>query len=174
VIAYPFEEALFRMPETDHDNEFVRVTCERFGLDLGSESLRSARYVCIQAVMHKHGICVVPGPIFNQVEGPFHIITARSDRFAVARMHSFIKDYDLKPNKILQTDCLPKGQVIQMLLERHPDTHFRFWDDTMKHILSAKLLRSDRLEVFHVDNDMEPVYDRAESYYRKTILEFAL
>lgn len=170
VLASPFEEALFTMPETEHDAEFIRQMSYDFDIDLQYESQQSQRYIALQACMDEMGVWINRGPLFDQIKGPFHILTARADRFAIKRMHLFIGQHRLKPVKILHLDHLPKGLIIDVLLERHPEIHFEFWDDNMRHVESARALNSSRLTVNHVDNDMEPLYTAAESFYRDRIL----
>ena len=177
VLASPLEEALFQMPIGPHDVAFIAKMASRHTLDLSQEKITSARYICIQAALYDAGIPIQPGPCIDSIgTRPFHIITARSDRFAVARMYDFIEDnmLDNKPIKTLHVDHLPKGQIIQVLLDRHPDTRYVFWDDSPGHVTSARMLRNPRLDVFHVVNDMKDFYTEAESFYRKTILELAL
>lgn len=174
VIASPFEEALFQMPVGIHDQEFIQIMSESLGVDLSGESLRSARYICIQGWLWERDAMITQGPMFQKLEGPYHIMTARCDRFASARLHEFLDVNMMTPIKIFQLDQMPKGQMLEVLLERHPDTCFRFYDDTMKHISSARLLRNPRLEVFHVDNDMEPHYVAASTFYKQSILESVL
>jgi len=172
VVAEPLEEALFTMPATIHDPEFIRVMCDWLGIDLRSESAASARYICLQGALKLMEFQINPGPLFWKVGvNPFHIMTARCDRFAVARVHQFIGEKGLKPIKIMHTDHLPKGQMLKVMLERHPDTHFNFYDDNPRHIESAKILNNPRLSVFKVDNDMEPFYTLAHKLYHSQILE---
>ena len=175
VLADPLEEALFQMPTTEHDAEFIRVVSRDLNLDLSQESLTSQRYICIQAIMWAHEMPILPGKVVPQDEHPFYILTARSDIYAVRRMHEFITEsYWKEPIKTQHLDHLPKGIAIELLLQRHPDTHFRFFDDNPRHIQSAQLLRSDRLEIFHVDNQLASRYEEAQSFYRNAILELAL
>jgi len=175
VIASPLEEALFQLPSGPHDSAFVRKVSDRFDLDLSNESPLSQRYICVQAVLWDACIDIQPGPMFEKITGPYHILTARCDRFAVARMHEFVTDnLVVKPIKTMHLDHLPKGRMIEVLLERHPDVQFRYWDDNHGHCTSANMLRSPRLEVFPVDSGIEPYYTEAESYFRNTILELAL
>lgn len=174
VIGAPFEEALFTMNAQDEDHQFIRAVSEQYGLDLSNESFASARYICLQAVMFNENIPIQPGPMFDQIEGPFHILTARCDKFAVWRMHQFIDMHNLKPVKTMHLDHLAKGIMIRSIMDRHPDVRFRFYDDNLRHIRSARQLHDPRLEVFHVDNDMELLYVEAESFYRSRILKVVL
>lgn len=175
VLAHPLEEALFQMPATEHDSEFIRKVCKHFKMDLSQESVTSQRYICIQAILWAADHPIKAGPVTPEAEHPYYIMTARSDRFAVRRMHDYVqKKLSPQPIKTQHLDHLPKGQAIEVLLQRHPDTHFRFYDDNPRHVLSARMLRSDRLEVFHVDNGLDSLYTEAESFYRNTILELAL
>ena len=175
VLADSLEEALFQMPATKHDSEFIETVSSDFDLDLSQESITSQRYICIQATLWSCGYPVRAGKIAPDPEHPFYILTARSDIYATRRMHEFI-DAHLwpEPVKVMNLDHLPKGIAIELLLQRHPDTHFRFYDDNPRHIQSAQLLRSDRLEIFHVDNQLASRYEEAQSFYRNTILELAL
>lgn len=178
VLAEPFEEALFTMPETEHDDTFVKeVSGWAFiDLDLSLESKLSQRYICIQAVLrHILRVDVEPGPMFKKAGmNPFHIMTARCDRFAVPRVHDFVAKHGLNPIKVMHTDHLPKGIMLQTILDRHPDVRINFYDDTQRHIDSALSLNNPRLNVFKVDNDMQPYYDRAIKFYNSVILEEVL
>lgn len=174
VLASPFEEALFTMDQTIHDAQFIAAVSERQGLNLSAESFMSQRYICLQAVLLRHGIDVEPGPVTPECGVPYHIITARCDRFAVARMHNYIDDNNLKPIKTMHLDHLEKGQMIQCLLDRHPDVRFSFWDDNPRHIQSALQLKSSRLTVHPVDNDMSMHYMQAKTFYINKILELVL
>lgn len=175
VLADPLEEALFQMPTTEHDAEFIRAVSDQFNLDLSQESLTSQRYICIQATLWADNILVKKGEVSPQDGYPYYILTARSDIYATRRMHEFIDAFLWpEPVKVMNLDHLPKGVAIELLLQRHPDTHFRFFDDNPRHIQSAQLLRSDRLEIFHVDNQLASRYEEAQSFYRNTILELAL
>lgn len=173
VIVNAFEEALFNLPETEHDFQFIRRVSHRFDLDLSQESRKSARYICMQAIMDRNNIRMEPGLMFDHISKPFHIITARCDRFAVKRMHKFLMERGLEPIKIMQMDHLAKGLMIESLLERHQETRFTFWDDNLRHVTSARLLRHPRLEVFHVDNNLKDFYTKAESFYLNFILELS-
>lgn len=176
VIADPIEEGLFKMPQTPHDVEFMSKMCRRHDLDLSQETFESARYICMQAAMYDACIPTKPGPCFEMLaEGTYYIITARSDRFAVRRMHDFLDECAPRlPIKTLHLDHQAKGAAIKVLLDRHPSTRYRFFDDREKHVTSARMLCNSRLDVFHVDNDIRGIYEEAESFYRTTILELAL
>lgn len=177
VLGYALEEALFQMPMGPHDVEFIQKMAQRHSLQLVQESFFSARYICIQAALFDACIPIQQGPMCAKlITEPYYIITARTDRFAVSRVQEFIEDLPdaQKPIKCFHTDHLPKGQVIEMLLGRHPDTHYTFYDDNLRHVTSARLLRNDRLDVFHVDIDMEAEYTAASTFYKNTILELAL
>lgn len=174
VVASPFEEALFTMPATPHDKEFIKTVSYWNEIDLSSESVASARYICIQAMMLVMLMPIDAGPHYPRARGNFYIMTARCDRFAVKRCHNFIESGQLKPIKIMHTDHLPKGTLIEILLDQHPDTTYTFYDDNPRHIESARALGSERLEVVQVDNDMRPYYDRASSFYKSHLLERVL
>lgn len=175
VLGHPLEEALFQLPPTRHDSNFVDAVSQRFNMDLSQESSQSARYVCMQAIMWRYSIPIDPGFIRPDYNHPYYILTARSDFYGIRRMHRFVEnELAVYPVKVQHLDHLPKGQAIGLLLERHPDTFFRFYDDNPRHITSAKMLRSDRLEIFHVDNQLKSFYEEAESVYRNKILELAL
>lgn len=176
VIAEPFEEALFNMPITEHDESFIKeVSGWSFvDMDLSLESFVSKRYICIQAVLYQLRTPILQGPLFYKLEGPYHIMTARSDRFAVRRVHEFIYSNGLTPIKVMHTDHLPKGEMLKTILERHPDIQINFYDDTQRHIDSALALNNSRLSVFKVDNNVEPFYDRAIKFYNSVILDEVL
>lgn len=175
VLSHSLEEALFQMPVTRHDEEFIRKVSQLAVMDLSQESRQSARYICMQAILWYNRIPIRKGPITPDYRHPYYILTARSDRFAVRRMHEFVMEY-LRPEpiKTQHLDHLPKGQAIAVLLERHPDTMFTFYDDNIRHIESAASLKTDRLCVVHVDNSLPSLYTEADSFYRNTILELAL
>ena len=125
--------------------------------------------------MWRYGIPINPGVIQPDYNHPYYILTARSDFYAARRMQRFVEqELAVYPIKVQHLDHLPKGQAIELLLERHPDTFFRFYDDNLRHIISAKMLRSDRLEIFPVDNNLKSFYEEAESLYYGKILELAL
>lgn len=178
VLADPIEEGLFQLDITPDSISFMQKMVQRHCLDLSQETLKSAHYICMQAAMLDAGIPIKPGPLMRKtLEGRYHILTARSDRFAVARMQLFIEDNmeDCdRPIKIMHVDHLPKGQMLQMILDRHPNTRYTFFDDREKHVRSARELRNPRLDVFHVDNDMRLVYEEASDFYHDTILDLAL
>lgn len=174
VLAEPLEEALFTMPSTPVDSEFVTKVCDNMGLDLSCESPLSQRYICIQAVLEYINWPINPGPLFDRIEGPFHVMTARCDRFAVARVHQFLEEHALQPIKVMHMDHLAKGKLLDVILERHPENTYSFYDDNLKHIESAMKLQNERLSVFHVDNNMQPFYTRAFKLYTNTILEVVL
>ena len=178
VLAYPLEEGLFQLPLGPHDVEFVSKMAYRHDLNLSRESFKSSRYICIQAALYDAGIPIKRGPAFQHIlEGPYHIITARSDRFAVARVQEFIENNmhsHERPIKVMHVDHLPKGQMIQMLLDTHQDNRYSFYDDREKHVVSARSLKNPRLDVYHIDNDMTDVYVEASKFYNETILELAL
>lgn len=173
VLASPFEEALFTLPDTESDAEFIRSVSHTLSLDLSSESPRGQRYMALQSVLwhNRHGIN--PGPVSPEKGVPFYIITARCDLYATRRMHEFVSErLGSRPLKTMHVDHLVKGIMLDMLLERHPDVNFKFWDDNPRHIESARALNSDRLEIFHVDNDMGSVYPEAESFYRNLVSQW--
>lgn len=172
VLASPFEEALFTLPTYDRDAEFVDRVSKALALDLSDQSPQSKRYICMQAIMWMSRIPIQRGPVTPEPLVPYHVITARCDRFAVARCHEALGMlFKPMPVKTMHVDHLPKGQMLQVLLDRHPECNFRFWDDNPRHIESALSLKSDRLEVFHVDNDMKDAYEEAELFYRFTLLD---
>ena len=178
VLADPLEEGLFNLPLGYKSQRLVEAVTRELGLDLRGESAKSAHYICMQAVLWQSCIPIETGPMFEKVyEGPYHILTARSDRFAVTRLHEFLIDPLPQerhlPVKIMHVDHLPKGQVLEMLLDRHPENTYTFYDDREKHIQSARELKNPRLDIFHVDNDMAPVYERASTFYER-ILDLAL
>lgn len=175
VLGHSLEEALFQMGPTLHDAEFVRRVSKLASMDLSQESPTSARYICIQAILWYNRIPIRQGVITPDYNNPYYILTARSDRFAVRRMHDFVQEaYAVQPIKTHHLDHLPKGQAIEVLLDRHPETQFNFYDDNPRHVESAMALCHERLNVFQVDNGLPSLYEEAESFYRNTILELAL
>ena len=177
VLADPLEEGLFNLELTGRATDLIHKMSVRHGLNLKGESLKSAHYIAMQAALWDACVPITPGPMFDRIaEGPYHILTARSDRFAVARVQEFISTNlpdRHRPIKIMHVDHLPKGQMLKMMLDRHPDNTYSFYDDRVKHIQSALELHDPRLDVFHVDNDMEDAYERASTFYQ-TILDLAL
>lgn len=175
VLADPVEEALFQLELTNDSFKLIKRMSLRHKLDLSQESHKSAHYICMQAALWDMCHPIKPGPMLGKAcSSPrYHILTARSDRFAVMRMQEFIEDNmdeGQAPLKIMHVDHLPKGQMLKMLLDRHPNTRYSFYDDRQKHIDSARELKDSRLDVFHVDNDMESAYQEASTLY-ESILE---
>jgi hypothetical protein len=176
VLADPLEEGLFNLPITSDGERLIEKMSQRHKMDLSGESLKSAHYISMQAALWDSCVPIMSGPKIDETKAaPYYILTARSDRFAVARMQEFIQALPdpYRPIKIMHVDHLPKGQMLKMMLDRHPDNTYSFYDDRAKHIDSALALCSPRLDVFHVDNDMERVYERASTFYQ-TILDLAL
>ena len=176
VLADPLEEGLFNLPINKDGEQLIKKMSQRHQMDLSGESLKSAHYISMQAALWDAGVPIMSGVMYERVyKGPYYILTARSDRFAVARMQEFIEAIPdrYRPIKIMHVDHLPKGQMLKMMLDRHPDNTYSFYDDRVKHIQSALELRDPRLDVFHVDNDMEDAYERASTFYQ-TILDLAL
>lgn len=178
VLASPVEEALFQKEVTPESVQFMVKMVKRHSLDLSQETLKSAHYICMQAALWDLGHPIEPGPLLEKAlkSDRYHILTARSDRFAVLRMQEFIEDNmedGEKPIKIMHVDHLPKGKMLEMMLDRHPTTRYSFYDDREKHIQSARSLKNPRLDVFHVDNDLNDVYEEASTLY-ESILETAL
>jgi hypothetical protein len=172
VLAEPLEEALFTMEDTIHDKEFIKVMSELQRLDLSVESKSSQRYICIQAALLRMGVGINTGPAFEYAGRlPFHVLSARCDRFAVTRMHQFLVRHDLRPIKTMHTDHLAKGEMLKVLLERHPDVTYNYFEDSPRHIESAMGIKSERLNVWRVDNIMEPFYTSAHKFYISQILE---
>lgn len=174
VLASPFEEALFNLNTTKRDADFVQVVSDGMNLDLSGESLQSARYICLQALMFHLGHEITPGPIRIEKGIPFHIVTARSDWYATARMRQFLHHYYIKPVKLIQMDHLNKALLLDSLATRHPDVDIRFWDDRRKHTDAAKKLGHSNLTIFRVDNQMEQFYKDAQSFYEDQILRVFL
>ena len=172
VLASPFEEALYQMPVSARDSEFIDKAAARYGLGAGhlTESVSSFRYMCMQAVMDDLGHPIREGPLLDKAEGPFMVITARSDFFALRRMFRFLEWYGKMPLYIFTLGKTPKFRVVERLLIQYPNASFEFYDDLLKHVEPVEALGSDRVTTFHVDNDMGPVYEKAQSYFNSQIV----
>lgn len=171
VLASPFEEALFTMDATIHDPKLITRTEKEYGLNLSLESRQSARYISIQAALMELDVPIQPGISFPLAgRNPYHILTARCDRFAVTRMHMFLMEKELNPIKTMHTDHLEKGKMLEVLLARHPDVTYNYFEDNPRHIESAMKLKSPRLNVYRVDNHMESYYLAAHKFYIEEII----
>lgn len=166
VLASPFEEALYCLPVNLEDQQFIDRASLLFGIGNNQESLKSIRYMMMQATMLEFEQEIKPGPVRPDPSVPFMIITARSDYFSISRMMNFLSDQDLMPIRIFNVGDTPKKETIQTLLDKHPETEFTYWDDRQSHVDGANSLKSSRLTCHLVDNDLESYYEKAESYYR--------
>lgn len=171
VLANPFEEALFSMDATIHDKKLIAAMEKLNDIDLSSETPTSARYIAIQAALLHMDTPIQPGIAFHHAgRTPFHILTARCDRFAVTRMHIFLMEQELKPIRTMHTGEVDKGKIIETLLDRNPKVTYNYFEDNERHIASAMKLDSPRLNVWRVDNHMESYYLAAHKFYIEEII----
>lgn len=174
VLGDPIEEALFTMPEHEADEAFMRKMSVRHNLDLRFESQKSARYICIQAALQDLGIGIKPGPKINHIpmSDPYHILTARCDRFAVQRMHEFLEfNVGNLPLRTFHVGSTRKAHVLEMMLNLNSEVSYVFWDDNINHIHYANALDNPRIITKYVDNNMDEAYKEAVTFYENTILE---
>ena len=177
VIGHPIEEALFTMPVHEHDKAFMEKMSRRHNLDLTYESHQSGRYICIQAAMQDLGIPIKRGPKADEVPvvGPYHILTARCDRFAVQRMHEFLDfEFGNLPLRTFHVGSTRKAHVLQMMLNLNDEVNYTFWDDNINHIHYANALDNPRMATKYVDNPMEVHYQDAVTLYETELLRHSL
>lgn len=171
VLASPFEEALYCLPVNLRDAAFIKAAEARYQIPNHHESIKSIRYMMMQAVMMDMGHKIKAGPCRPDPNHPFMIITARSDYFSIYRMMEFLSAAEMFPIQIFNVGDTPKKETIRVLLEKHPEAQFEYWDDRQAHIDGADSLRSPRLVTHYVDNDLDSFYEEAESYYRNILMD---
>lgn len=174
VIGSAFEEALFTMPETPTDAIFMNAAQKRFRLKIEGESRLSSRYMLIQRAMWDMNHGIEEGPRYHDaVNGqPLIVLTARSDLYAVKRMHQFLDYHGIRPSRTFHVGSVPKHHTVTMMMKAMPETQFTFYDDNQSHVDGVNNLKNDRVSAFFVDNDMEAAYERASSFYNDQLLEY--
>lgn len=171
VIASPTEEAMYQLPISQRDVSFVEAASKHFGFDYNYESLKSCRYMCMQATLMAINYQICPRIPPESLSGPMMIITARSDYFALRRLFSFLEQNKIHPLFIFTVGKMQKKNIIASLLEQYINCTFEFHDDLQQHI-DPTLNMSDRLQSVKIDNDMDIAYLEAEKIYSEKILNY--
>lgn len=173
VLGSAFEEALFTMPvDPSWDGYFMQKASRKFKLHALEESVESRRYMLLQRAMWERKDGIRPGPLLDEAStGEFMILTARSDLYAIKRMHDFLDFHGLKPTRVFTLGSTPKELVVKMLLEEFPREDFTFWDDNPKHVAGVIALNNPRVTAIKVDNNMKELYGKVIQYYQKQIMK---
>lgn len=174
VIGSAFGEALFNLPETPTDATFMSAAQKRFRLKAQGEKRICLRYMLIQRTLWDMSMGIEEGPLFTEAANgePFIILTARSDLYAVKRMHRFLDFHGMEPSRTFHVGSTEKHTVVEMLMRALPDEQLTFWDDNQQHINGVNGLNNSRVTSIKVDNDMEAMYARASTFYNKQLLEY--
>jgi hypothetical protein len=167
VLCDPIEDTVFRLPENDYDAGFIKLGRERYGITTLSDHVPRNRHLILQEVLYERKMCPAPGPMFDQLDRPFFVLTARAGPGAVARVCQFFEAHNKRPEEMYFVGPVSKNHVLKYLCESHPDHELWFSDDNKFHIENADTLNIPNLKTFFVDNNVPSLTQKAMAFYEE-------